>query len=395
MFNATQHVGSVTISTHERSLELLSDGVLGSSVTNWSLVYLCFLASFVLCPLYLPAAMLECPHSRPYRRRSSSSSVHIRDFSTERGRLQSRPPAVPVAQSLRNSELAINPELKLLLSAKRTIIATCAVVACFILIGFNRLHLIPAASKFSSEEAWGGLKPYWTTEQEETRFAYVQYATNFDYLCNAPGTSREQIALTRIRQQYPHVKLRPVWVLSTSNGDPTWHKSLTKFYAFDLTECIRVLVLDSDSMVLNNMDHYFLSSRPRGQPNKNTFERIIEEARSSDAFDMEVLNRLRVSHQGPPPVPFRGQDAEWNATVEVSRAYLVHFSDWPLPKPWLPHSQSQWEAALPEFRDGEEYAETPDRPRCAERFTWTGFMRIIIMTRRSWEFKECTVITWP
>ncbi|KAL3430066.1 nucleotide-diphospho-sugar transferase [Aspergillus tetrazonus] len=332
----------------------------------------------------------------------------------------------------------------MLLSAKRTIIATCAVVSCVILIGFNRLHLIPAASKLSSEEAWGGLKPYWTTEQEEPQFAYVQYATDFDYLCNAmmnfvrldrfathfdrvlihpkdweePGTSREQIALTRIRQQYPHVKLRPVQVLSTSSGDPTWHKSLTKFYAFDLTEYTRVLVFDSDSMVLNNMDHYFLSplapvAVPRAywlndadssikdqmlgshvmliEPNNNTFERIIEEARSSGAFDMEVLNRLFADSAMILPHrryalltgEFRtkdhrqylseDKDAEWNAMAEVSRAYLVHFSDWPLPKPWLPHSQSQWEAALPECGDGDEYAERPDRPRCADRFMWTGF----------------------
>jgi hypothetical protein len=100
-------------------------------------------------------------------------------------------------------------------------------------------------------------------------------------------------------------------VLSTSSGVPTWHKSITKFYAFNLTEYTRVLVLDSHSMVLNNMDHYFLPSLapvavPRAswlndadssikdqmlvsqvmliEPNKNAFERIIEEAESSGAF---------------------------------------------------------------------------------------------------------------
>lgn len=207
-------------------------------------------------------------------------------------------------------------------------------------------------------------------------------------------------------------------MLSTSSDDPTWHKSLTKFYAFDLTEYTRVLVFDSDSMVLNTMDHYFLSplapvAVPRAywlndadssikdqmlgshvmliEPNNNTFERIIEEARSSGTFDMEVLNRLFADSAMILPHrryalltgEFRtkdhrqylseDKDAEWNAMAEVSRAYLVHFSDWPLPKPWLPHSQSQWEAALPECGDGDEYAERPDRPRCADRFMWTGF----------------------
>lgn len=36
-----------------------------------------------------------------------------------------------------------------------------------------------------SENVFGGVNPYWTTEQEKPRFAYVQYATDFDYLCNA------------------------------------------------------------------------------------------------------------------------------------------------------------------------------------------------------------------
>lgn len=111
-----------------------------------------------------------------------------------------------------DSELAIGPEPAMLLSAKRTIIATCAVVTCVILIGLNRLHLIPAASKLSSEEAWGVLKPYWTTEQEEPRFAYVQYATDFDYLCNAvrrtsTSTRSPMDSTTKILQMMNFVRL--------------------------------------------------------------------------------------------------------------------------------------------------------------------------------------------
>ena len=32
---------------------------------------------------------------------------------------------------------------------------------------------------------WPELQPTWTTEQEEPKFAYAQYATTVDYLCNA------------------------------------------------------------------------------------------------------------------------------------------------------------------------------------------------------------------
>lgn len=65
------------------------------------------------------------------------------------------------------------------------------------------------------------------------------------------------------------------------------------------------------------------------------------------------------------------EEQEWNAMVEASRAYLVHFSDWPLPKPWRSHTEAQWQAALPECPDDD--IERPDRPRCADRLVWTRF----------------------
>lgn len=37
---------------------------------------------------------------------------------------------------------------------------------------------------------WPELKPTWTTEHEEPKFAYAQYATTVDYLCNAVSWSR-------------------------------------------------------------------------------------------------------------------------------------------------------------------------------------------------------------
>jgi alpha-N-acetylglucosamine transferase len=216
-----------------------------------------------------------------------------------------------------------------------------------------------------------------------------------------------------------------VEVISTSTGDPTWHKSLTKFQAFALTEYTRVLIFDSDSMVLNNMDHYFLSppapvAVPRAywlngkdenikdhilgshvmliEPNEGNYHRIINEAKLSGDFDMEVLNNLfRDSAMVLPhrriallTGELRGQnhdrymsednDEEWNAMAEVSRAFLVHFSDWPLPKPWLPHSKVQWEAALPACRDDD--VKMINRPRCANRVMWASSMRIIIMIKR-------------
>lgn len=185
---------------------------------------------------------------------------------------------------------------------------------------------------------------------------------------------------------------------------------------FALTEFTRVLAFDSDSLVLNNMDHYFLAplapiAVPRAywlnekdtsvkdqilgshvmllEPNKGRYEKIVQEALSSGDFDMEVINRLfkdsamilphrrlalltgefrATDHQ---KYLAEDKDEDWNAMGEVSRAYLVHFSDWPLPKPWKPHTSKQWEEVQPACPADE--VEREDRPRCADRVMWTGF----------------------
>ncbi|RTE81852.1 hypothetical protein BHE90_003612 [Fusarium euwallaceae] len=286
-------------------------------------------------------------------------------------------------------------------------------------------------------------KPTWTTEQLEPKFAYVQYATDLDYLCNTlinfyllrrygarhdlvlihpkaweEGDSRGAKAIAAIRREHPHINLRPMEVISTQKGDSTWRDSLTKFQAFALTEWTRVLAFDSDSLVLNSMDHYFLSplapvAVPRAywlneksteiakqvlgshvmliEPNMARYKKIIDEALQSGDFDMEVINHMfkdsamilphrrialltgefRAKDHSKYLAP--DEDEEWNAMGEVSRSFLVHFSDWPLPKPWRSRSKKQWEDALPECPDDD--VEKADRPRCADRVMWSGFYR--------------------
>ncbi|KAK7424600.1 N-acetylglucosaminyltransferase [Neonectria magnoliae] len=80
----------------------------------------------------------------------------------------------------------------------------------------------------------------------------------------------------------------------------------------------------------------------------------MDEAQQSGEFDMEVLNHMfrdlaMISpHWRLALALLTGEfytrdhskylapdvDEEWNSMSEVSRAYSVHFSDWPLPKPW-------------------------------------------------------------
>lgn len=141
-----------------------------------------------------------------------------------------------------------------------------------------------------------------------SRFAYVQYVTDTDYLCNsvmlfealhrlgskpdrlmmypedfsiADGKDSREARLLRIARDEYGVKLKPIQVQSRPGGDckstfpmtvyiltppnvktiaVTWAESFTKLLAFNQTEYDRVLSLDSDSTVLevSNPDRHVL-----------------------------------------------------------------------------------------------------------------------------------------
>lgn len=124
------------------------------------------------------------------------------------------------------------------------------------------------------------------------------------------------------------------------------------------------------------------------EPNEDRYQKIIEEAKRSGEFDMEVLNHLFKDSAMILPhrrlALFTGEfrnkdhskylapdvDEEWNAMGEVSRSVLVHFSDWPLLKPWKHRTKQQFESIMPKCPDDDMGA--PDRPRCADRMMWVG-----------------------
>ncbi|KAL9942397.1 hypothetical protein D7B24_003412 [Verticillium nonalfalfae] len=347
----------------------------------------------------------------------------------------------------------------------------------------DKLELLAFTDNGTAYAVHDTLTPSWTTEQLVPRFAYVQYATNLEYLCNAlinftllrrygaqhdlvlihpekwmQGTSRQAKAIRNLKEAHPEIQLRPFGVLSTTKGDSTWRDSLTKFHAFALTDYTRVLAFDSDTLVLNSMDHYFLAplaavavpraywlttaaspqdesegeheeqggdsgsgssisgspkptAKPKPKPKQapsiaqqvlgshvmllepdtKRYERIVDNAVTTGDFDMEVVNHLfadnamilphrrlalltgEFRHAPDDHAAYLAPDTEeeWNAMAEVSRSYLVHFSDWPLPKPWKSRTQAQWDAALPACDENEPPRD--DRPKCADRVMWTGF----------------------
>ncbi|KAJ5452898.1 nucleotide-diphospho-sugar transferase [Penicillium cf. griseofulvum] len=255
--------------------------------------------------------------------------------------------------------------------------------------------------------SFGYLRPQVTIhfgkEVDWTRFAYTQYVTNTDYLCNsvmlfealhrlgskpdrlmmypdffsvADDDNSREAELLRIARDKYKVKLKPIQVQSRNGGDETWAESYTKLLAFNQTQYDRVLSLDSDSTILQAMDELFLLppcpvAMPRAywlnpddrvlssqlvliEPSTFEFTRVMQaiaNASSSD-FDMEIVNDLY--KDGAFVLPHRRYDLltgefrskehagylgnsleEWDPYAILNEAKFLHFSDWPVPKPWI------------------------------------------------------------
>ncbi|KAM0372215.1 hypothetical protein ACHAPK_004787 [Fusarium culmorum] len=287
-----------------------------------------------------------------------------------------------------------------------------------------------------------------------SRFAYIQYVTNEDYLCNSvmifeqlhrlgskadrllmypkemlePGAAysnkRGGQLLIRARDEY-NVTLQPIEIQHRDGQDgisptaptypslsnfclETWADSFTKLLAFNQTQYDRVLSLDSDSMVLQHMDELFQLppcpvAMPRAywlynenppkrilssqvmliQPDDVEFERIVQKMNSigPNDYDMEIVNSLYLDSALILPhrkydmltAEFRNKDhtaylgserEEWDSSVALSEAKFVHFSDWPVPKPWINDVETRL-ANQPDCPEGET--------SCPDRDIWNGF----------------------
>lgn len=190
----------------------------------------------------------------------------------------------------------------------------------------------------------------------------------------------------------------------------TWDKSVTKFMAFSLEYYDRVIALDSDMTLLQSIDELFLlpqtpiampraywaDSRPWPltsmlmviKPNNEELDefkwRMSRGGNSmlvnAHRFDMELINeRFEDSAMVLPHRPyalltgeFRRHDhstylgnpeEKWDAEKVFKEAKLVHFSDWPLPKPWIMWPSQGLEEMQPDCGGSHEGS-------CAERRIW-------------------------
>ncbi|KAK2671768.1 Nucleotide-diphospho-sugar transferase [Fusarium oxysporum f. sp. vasinfectum] len=247
-----------------------------------------------------------------------------------------------------------------------------------------------------------------------SRFAYTQYVTNSEYLCNSlmffealqrfgsrpdrvmmvPESmlepemedSSDAYLINKARDEYK-VKIVPITVQTRWAGEATWADSYTKLLAFNQTQYDRVLSIDSDSVLLHHMDELFFLpaatvAMPRAywispekilssqlmliQPSDTEFSRIMERVQSvkSGEYDMEIVNQLygdsalvfphrrydllSGEFRNDKHTLYLGSEPEtWDPAAAYSEAKLVHFSDWPLPKPWKPMPEEERVEAQP------------------------------------------------
>jgi hypothetical protein len=183
----------------------------------------------------------------------------------------------------------------------------------------------------------------------------------------------------------------------TLNAPSSWDTSITKLHAFNLYEYDRVLHLDSDITLLRHLDHLFhLPSTPIAmpraywtdgpsskwpltsllmliEPNPLEFQNFMDilqawklqpDFQAGAKYDMDIINHRFASSATVLPhrnyalltAEFRRKDHsaylgtingpkdghskyKWDAKRIYDEASVVHFSDWPLPKPWVmwPH----------------------------------------------------------
>lgn len=216
------------------------------------------------------------------------------------------------------------------------------------------------------------------------------------------------------------------------DADETWDASVNKLHAWNQGEYNRIIHIDSDTTLLQPLDELFFLPLSRGSPvampraywkldepaaqggglkltsllivlqpaaaeasalwdmaaglDNSSFSRLLQ---PNQLFDMDLLNaRYAESALTLPHRPYAlvtgelrrpgshnhtrylGNDAEpWDPHAALAEAKLVHFSDWPLPKPWIMWPNNLMREVQPacEYESG-----TANERGCDDRKVWKG-----------------------
>ncbi|BCS21422.1 N-acetylglucosaminyltransferase [Aspergillus puulaauensis] len=302
-----------------------------------------------------------------------------------------------------------------------------------------------------------------------SRYAYTQYATSSPYLCNALlvfdalerfGSRAQRVLyypedwdiltetdhdrdnqLLRVAKTKYNAMLVPIQLEMIKPGagsGESWNKSISKLLAFGETEYDRVIHLDSDILLLKNLDELFFLphvpvAMPRAywllpeqkalsslllviEPSYRRYKALLDTAlgiefksSGSDSprmkYDMELMNEfygdsaMVLPHRqyGLVSGEFRSQnhtaflgsvDEVWDPDRALSEAKFVHFSDWPLPKPWVMWPSQMLPDILPKCKNNPG---TLHESGCRDRDVWLKLYDDFRVRRRD----VCKLLSYP
>jgi alpha-N-acetylglucosamine transferase len=132
------------------------------------------------------------------------------------------------------------------------------------------------------------------------------------------------------------------------------------------------------------------------QPSAVEFDRVMKklETAGSNDYDMEIVNQLYLDQAMIVPHrpydlltgEFRntegthewylGTDREaWDPVAIFNEAKFLHFSDWPVPKPWIPMKDNIRQQNQPKCVDKNGHED------CSARTLWNGFYTDFVQRR--------------
>ncbi|PQE15990.1 glucose N-acetyltransferase 1 protein [Rutstroemia sp. NJR-2017a WRK4] len=217
-----------------------------------------------------------------------------------------------------------------------------------------------------------------------------------------------------------YVKLQPVDVLHKDHSEHAmWQDSYTKLLAFNLTQYDRVLHLESDGLYIHNMDEVFLLPSapiampytyfgpPTGwayssqllllHPSSNLFQQVESAVQHAEPHesDMDILLTLfPTSILAMPQRPYnllsgefrrkshieylRNTTETWDPEKVLGEASYMHFSDWPIPKPWIRATKEELNRYMPSCGRSEWFGATD----CRDRTVWLGLYGMYARRRK-------------
>ena len=258
------------------------------------------------------------------------------------------------------------------------------------------------------------------------------YPEQWDLTVSGPKDRDSQL-LNLARDEY-NVKLHPIQILAVAGSSQpgsfdhpqeSWDTSITKLLAFNLTSYDRILHLDNDITLLKPLDELFLLpptpiAMPRAYwlpdqphtltsllmlltPSPTELDHLLttlanERSGSSPSSlppstsqttDMNLLNaRFAASALVLPHRPYALLSGElrrhdhtaylgapeeletWDADAVRAEAKVVHFSDWPLPKPWIMWPWDGLAEMQPDCIGGSGASRKDRGGTCRERVIW-------------------------